>query len=161
MSIFKSVVRGIQCYAGQVIGYGYEEQINRLQLYFLKYVLRLPNVTPTYAVFLETKEEPTHLYMLKLHMNFVFKTLFVYENNRLPHVLSLKIIEKKTFWYKEWCDKSETTLVRWGEVPLDRDRWKFCITSALQNCSIKYNQKNIEKKFSTHCLVLHLLNTPQ
>lgn len=149
-SIFNSVIRSIQCYSGQIFGYNYEEEINKLQLYFLKYVLRLPDHTPNYAVFLETKQEPTHIYMLKLHMNFIFKTLFVYGNDRLPHLLSLKIIEKGIFWYKEWCDGLEAkTLIRWREVPLNRNRWKMLIQASHENSKTSFHNICLQRKMSS------------
>lgn len=167
IEIYKSAVRGMLCYAGQVFGYTYQELINKLQLYFLKFVLKLPVFTPTYAIFLETQEEPTHLYMLKLHMNFIYKTLFVYGEHRLPHQLSLKIIERKVFWYKEWCNQQSISLVRWEMIPLNKDRWRYCIKATIENCSITHTRNcialkeaslnRIYKKLRTHDINYHQL----
>lgn len=146
IAMFKSAIRSIQCYAGQVFGYGYEENINSLQLFFLKNVLRLPSFTPTYAIFLETKEQPTNVYMLQLHMNYIFKTLFTYDQERLPHVLSHKIIEKKIFWFKEWENMAEATMVRWTNVPLNNIRWKNCIKSSIENYKVHHLNQCLEKQ---------------
>lgn len=118
ISIFQSVIRSIQCYACQVFGYDNAKLVDKLQLYFLKNILKIPEFSPAYGVFLETKQEPTHLYTLRLHMNYIYKTIFLFNEQRLPHKLSLKIIEKKLFWYKEWCNMESYGLVSWNNVPL-------------------------------------------
>lgn len=146
LSIFKSVVRGVQSYSGEVFGYGYKDEIDKLQLYFLKHILRLPQNTPTYAIFLETREEPSHLYCRRLHMKYIFKTLFKYDENRLPHQLSRKVIARRIFWFKEWCNSESSTLVRWNDVPMMEERWKYCIQAALQNVNINEMQRSMERK---------------
>lgn len=145
-SVFKSAVRSIQCYAAQVFGYGYEEDINKLQSFFLKHILHLPSFTPTYALFLESKEEPSHLYALRVHMKYISRTLFIYESHRLPHILSAKILTKKIFWVKEWRKLEELTMVRWDGIPLDNVRWKNCILAAIENCKVNHFNKCLQKK---------------
>lgn len=146
IAIFRSAIRGIQCYAGQVFGYGYDEIINKMQIFYLKHILRLPSFTPTYAVFLDTKETPTSCYTLKLHMEYIYKTIFIYEQYRLPNILSRKIIQKNIFWFKEWINMQNKTMVRWENVPLTKDRWKFCIKSAMENYQVNWNLQMLTKK---------------
>jgi hypothetical protein len=145
-SVFKSAVRSIQCYAAQVFGYGYDENINKLQLFFLKLILHLPSFTPTYALFLESKEEPSNLYALRLHMKYIYKTLFTYEPQRLPHILSTKILTKRIFWVKEWRKLEEFTMVRWDGIPLDNVRWKNCILAAIENYKVIHFNKCLQKQ---------------
>ena len=96
--MFDAVSRSIQCYAGQIWGYCMFETVDKLQMYFIKKILRLPDCTPTYGLILETGINNTHFYALQLHMNFVRKTLFEYSEDRLPKKLSVKIIQKGIFW---------------------------------------------------------------
>lgn len=146
ISMFKAAVRAIQVYASQVFGYEHGDLINKLQLFFLKYVLRLPEFTPTYAVYLETKEDPSSLFALQLHMNYIHKTLFTYDHNRLPHILSHKIVQKKLFWFKSWTEMENNIMVRWQDVPLNPERWKYCIKASLENYRVKHQQNFLLKK---------------
>lgn len=63
LELFKAAVRSIQLYACQIFGYEYEEEINKLQLFFIKFILRMPQFTPTYAIFLEPMKSH-QVYML-------------------------------------------------------------------------------------------------
>lgn len=148
-SIFKAVMRGIQCYSSQVFGYKYEDQINKLQVHFIKLILRLPEKTPTYALFLETDETPSSMYTLKLHMEYIKKTLFVYEDFRLPHILSLKILQKRIYWFDDWCKMSNVTLVRWQDLPFIEERWSYCIKSAIENYRVSFYNQCVQKKMSS------------
>jgi hypothetical protein len=149
MSIFRAAVRAIQTYASEVFGFEHTDQINKLQLFFIKYILRLPEFTPSYALYLETKEDPSSMSALKLHMNYVFKTLFIYDSNRLPHNLSLKIIRKNIYWFKHWKSMENILSVRWGDVPLSVQRWRYCINASLENYKFYHQQDCIIKKLSS------------
>ncbi|XP_075157635.1 uncharacterized protein LOC142230902 [Haematobia irritans] len=96
--IFKSVCRSTQAYAAQVWGYAWFEEVDKLQRYFLKRILKQPNFIPNYILSLETDIVDNHFYTLKLHSNYIFDTIFKYENTRLPHILSLKVWSKRVFW---------------------------------------------------------------
>lgn len=51
--LFQAVCRAIQTYGAQVWGFSYFNDVDKLQLYFVKKTLRLPNFTPTYILRLE------------------------------------------------------------------------------------------------------------
>jgi len=71
--------------------------VDLLQRYFLKRILKLPEQTPNYVLALEMGLQEGHIYTLSLHLQYVFRTMFEYEENRLPHIMSLKIIVKNVF----------------------------------------------------------------
>jgi hypothetical protein len=146
IAIFTSAIRSIQCYASQVFGYGYHDIINKMQIFFLKYILRIPSFAPTYAIYIETKEIPSSVYSLRLHMKYIFKTLFAYEETRLPHILSKQILSKKIYWFKEWRNMEELTMVRWDMVPLNEERWKNCIASATENYRVYHYNMCLSKQ---------------
>jgi hypothetical protein len=149
IAIFKAVSRSIQCYGSQVFGYGYGDQINQLQVFFLKLALRLPQFTPTYAVYLESQETPSSTYCLRLHMEYIHKTLFQYGADRLPHILSKKVVEKQVFWFEHWCNMESLTYVQWRSVSLNKQRWNFCIKAAVQNYSVSDFNKRVSQKNSS------------
>lgn len=95
--LFQAVCRAKQCYGAQVWGYGFFEVVNKLQRYFLKRVLRLPPHTPNYALALETGTEDGHIYSLQLHLQYLTKIRFQYEDDRLPKQLMNKLFGKELF----------------------------------------------------------------
>jgi hypothetical protein len=99
--LFQAVGRAIQTYGAQVWGFTNFEEVDKLQSYFFKRILRLPTTTPNYAIDIETQIEKSHFFTLELHLKYIRKTLFEYNNNRLPHQLSLIILREKLFWAKE------------------------------------------------------------
>lgn len=149
LELFNAVIRAIQVYAGQVFGFAYCDDIDRLQRYFLKSILHLPDFMPTYALYLETNVIPTSVYTMKLHMNYIFKTLFVYGEERLPNFLSKRILEKKIFWFRGWCDREGELMVRWSDVPLEKTRWANCIKSSIENLKTNLRNKKLNQQNET------------
>lgn len=98
-SLFQSVCRAIQSYGAQVWGFTHFEEVDKLQRFFLKKVLKLPSFTPTYVLLLETDIQSNHIYTLDLHLRYIIKTLFLYSNSRLPNRLTRIILEKQLFWF--------------------------------------------------------------
>lgn len=99
--LFQSVCRSVQTYAAQIWGFDHFEETDKFQRYFLKRILKVPDCTPNYALALETNAEDSHFYSLNLHMEYIFKTLFKYNSDRLPHKLSMLILSKNIFWAKK------------------------------------------------------------
>lgn len=71
--LFLAVCRAIQTFSAQVWGFGLFEEVDKLQRYFLKRILKLPANTPNYALSLETGAEDGHFYTLDLHLRYVKK----------------------------------------------------------------------------------------
>ena len=96
--LFQAVCRSIQSYGAQIWGFTLFAEVDKLQRYFIKRILKLPDFTPNYAISLETNAEDNHFYTLNLHLNYIFHTIFKYEESRLPHKLSLLVLNKNIFW---------------------------------------------------------------
>lgn len=92
--MYQAVCRSIQGYAAQVWGYSMFELVDKLQLYFLKRIFKLPCNTPSYAVMLETGLENSYLYTLELHLRYIHKALFIFNENRLPNQLARKLLQE-------------------------------------------------------------------
>ena len=99
--LFLAVCRAIQTYGAQVWGFGIFEEVDKLQRYFIKRILKLPASTPNYALSFETGAEDGHFYTLDLHLRYVKKTLFDFNESRLPHRLSKILLQRNQFWVKE------------------------------------------------------------
>lgn len=98
--LFEAVSRSIHTYGAQVWGSGHFEEVDKLQRFFLKRILKLPDFAPNYALYLETGLQRSHLYTLNLNLKYLYRTLFTFDSSRLPHKLSVKILEKDIFWSK-------------------------------------------------------------
>lgn len=152
-NLFKAVARAIYCYGAQVWGYTNFHEADKLQRYFVKRIFGLPAFTPNYIINLETGLVDMHIFTLKLHMGYIFDTLFRYKVNRLPHILSKKIINRKIFWYEDWCNKFQNEQVNWENYVLNMDWWKNNEIKTLEwerNKQIQENKQ--EAKFSTYGL---------
>lgn len=122
--VFVAVCIAILSYAAQVWGFTGFEEIDKFQRYFLKRILNLPDNTPNYLLNFELNLVNCHYFTLKLHMDYIFRTLFILEEHRLPKFLSLQILKENIFWAKEWNDLGNRFEVEWNINNLDRDVWK-------------------------------------
>lgn len=121
--MFLAVSRSIQSYGAQVWGNSWFEEIDKLQRYFTKRILRLPENTPNYVLALETAQEETHFYTYGLHLKYISKTIFDYGNHRLPYKLSQKIVAKDICWYKELKIKLDDHHVSTHNLILSKETW--------------------------------------
>ena len=121
--LFQSVSRSIQTYGSQIWGFDYFELVDKLQRYFLKRMLKLPSNTPNYALALETKAEENHFFSLTLHMDYIYKTIFKYSPERLPHKLSMLILSKDIFWAKRMNELGEEFNIHFSSSDLCENDW--------------------------------------
>lgn len=126
--LFLAVCRAVQSYAAQVWGYSLFEEVDKLQLFFIKRILKLPDNSPTYGIMLETGMENGHLYTLKLHIGYIMKTLFEYDSNRLPHKLSCKVLVKNVFWAKTLNELGNQYGISWNLANLNKETWNELFT---------------------------------
>ncbi|XP_075157969.1 uncharacterized protein LOC142231236 [Haematobia irritans] len=98
--IYLAVCRSIQAYSAQVWGYTHFEEVDKLQRFFIKRVLKLPENTPNYVIDLETNIEDAHMYTLQLHLQYIYRTLFEYKADRLPNFFSKILLQKNLSWAK-------------------------------------------------------------
>lgn len=126
-NMFDSVSRAMLIHGAPAYGYKYFEDVDKLKIYFLKRIMKLPAFTPTYILQLESGLDSTHLHTLELHMKYVLKTIFMYSSNRLPHILSLAIQDKNTYWVPYWTSLSPD--LDWSIM--DIDVWKANIQKTI------------------------------
>lgn len=100
---FNAAVRASYIQGAEVWGFKYFKEVNKFQRYGLKRILNLPTFTPNYMLALETGLKDLSTYSLRLHMNYIIKTLFKYNESRLPNFLSNVLLRKRIFWVEDWC----------------------------------------------------------
>ena len=144
-NLFQSVCRAIQSYGAQVWGYSLFEEVDKLQRFFLKKILKLPSFTPTYALMLETGIENNYIYTLDLHLRYIIKTLFDYNDNRLPSKLTKLTIEKKSYWYKH-IEKlaNDVSTIHISEC-FSRENWERLRIDILTGLKRKERENNIQQ----------------
>jgi len=121
--IFLAVCRAIQSYAAQVWGFGFFDDIDKLQRFFLRRILGLPEFTPNYALAMETGVDDSHLYTLDLHLRYITKTLFTYQSDRLPHKLSKELLAKNIFWVRSVRSLMQVSQEQWEAVTTSQSEW--------------------------------------
>lgn len=141
-NLFLAACRSIQAYAAQVWGFGCFEEIDKLQRFFLKRILKLPACTPNYALEIETGIEDGHMYTLKLHLQYIVRTMFSYEENRLPHILSKIILRKQLFWAKDVKELANGLNMHWVNINTTKSQWLQLNSWLVQNL----REKNVANK---------------
>lgn len=139
--LFEAVCRSIQSYAAQIWGYTLFDEVDKLQLFFIKKILKLPSFAPTYCIMLESGMENGHLYTLNLHLRYVLKTLFEYESHRLPNKLSLKVLEKNIFWAKSLKELEECHGIENANTALEHAAWSSRFAELLSKISTNNKHK--------------------
>jgi len=148
MKLFYAVARATQSYCAQIWGYTLFEEVDSLLWYFLKRILRLPTNTPTYALALETHLDNAHLHTLSLHLTYIYKTLFVYEEQRLPRFLSQEIIRRNIFWAPEISKLAELNNTLWQNSDINAETWYQQSRALLSNMRLtifnQYTNRKLE-----------------
>lgn len=104
----------------------------------MKKILRLPSFTPTYTLMLETGSENGHLYTLELHMKYVARTLFEYKEDRLPHKLTTKLLQRQIYWVKDLNMISSQFEIAWSDHNCNKWQWAVNRNNLLQALRLKY-----------------------
>jgi len=146
--MFGAVSRAVQAYASQIWGMEYFEEVDKLQIYFFKRIYRLPVCTPTYGIMLESGMENGHLYTLKLHLNYIYKTLFVYDRDRLPRQLSKKILERKIFWAEKVNALGVEANLVWNETTTSHE-WRNNADLLVSHLKVTNKTKMWQKAISS------------
>lgn len=147
--VYLAVCRAIQSYAAQVWGFGNFEEVDILQRYFMKKILKIPNFTPNYALMLETSAEDSHLYTLGLHLNYIQRVLFQYGENRLPNQLTKILWRRELFWVQELKTKTVAMNLQWpATLPskLQWERFSLELTNTMKEMTL--NQR-IQRKLTS------------
>lgn len=157
--LFQAVCRSIQTYGAQVWGSSLFEEVNKLQRYFVKKILNLPSFTPTYALMLETNMQDAHLYTLDLHLRYIGRTLFEYEASRLPHQLSIKLIEKNLSWVTNLIRISDQFNIIWDFGTSSYAEWNLKKNQLLENLRLSTKLENIQSALGTDRFYKYLDHT--
>ncbi|XP_075150786.1 uncharacterized protein LOC142224894 [Haematobia irritans] len=143
--LYLAICNSIKSYAAQLWGYEHFEEVDKLQRYFLKRILKVPENTPDYAIDLETNVDDGHLYTLKLHFKYISKTLYSYGMNRLPNFFTKILMEKELLWVKPINE----LLSHYGEQSIDTSTPKhtFCIsvTNLMEKIQNSNKKSTIER----------------
>lgn len=139
--MFQAVCRAIQSYAAQIWGYSLFEDVDKLQLFFVKKIFKLPDFTPTYVIMLESGIENGHLYSLDLHLRYIHSTLFEYKQERLPNKLALKVLQNQVFWAKSLNSLGANYNLGFNALNLNKDEW----SSKFSNLLVSLSNHNREK----------------
>lgn len=156
--LFQAVCRSVQSYGAQVWGCSLFNQVDVLQRYFIKRILRLPDFTPNYALSLETNAEDNHFYTLNLHMNYIFNTIFKYNENRLPHKLSVLILNKKCYWAKVINQLGADFNITFNNENISTQDWIRKGTLILQELKNKSYSEKIAGALSSNTRFYRFLN---
>lgn len=155
--LFQSVCRSIQSYAAQIWGCWFFDEVDALQRYFLKRILKLPDFTPNYALILETNAEVSYFYTLNLHMNYIFKTIYQYNQNRLPHKLSLITLRNNIFWAERMNELGTDFDIRF-ENDVSAEEWLSRGSLLLQQMKTNINLQMHEKALNSRSRFYKYLN---
>lgn len=147
--LFMAVCRSIQAYGAQIWGYHLFEEVDKLQRYFLKKILRLPDFTPTYALMMETGIQESHLFTFDLHLRYILKTLFTHNTNRLTNQLSRLILQKQIFWAKEINQISAKYNISWNFDSLEEVLWIHQRMELLRFMREDQQQNNSERALAS------------
>lgn len=99
--IFYTMSRSVMCYGAQIWGHVNWDDVEKLQRYFIKWLLHLPSATPSYMLQIETRTPSLHMYCLKLHFKYMLH-IFSMEEGRMPILLSRYFVRKKLSWVMSW-----------------------------------------------------------
>lgn len=155
--MFLSVCRSIQSYGAQIWGNAYFEDVDKLYRYFIKRVLKLPENTPNYVLALETGYEQGYIYTYALHLKYMAKTIFDLEHHRLPHKLSVKIMEKNISWYKDFTAQLTSFNIEHTNIKGNKSVWYGACRRLIEKITENSFNENIQRsQASQHRIYRHL-----
>lgn len=147
--LFQAACKTIQAYGAQVWGYGFFEKVDKLQRYFIKRILKLPDCTPNYAITIETGLEDNHFYTLDIHLRYIMKTMFEYSEQRLPHQLTKIILQKNLFCFKELNILGERLDLKWKADNVSQSEWNIKRTHLITQLKISVYQEKLQRALAS------------
>src|SRR5258708_5864839 len=94
---FDGVARAVALYGAQVWGCYQSIQLERVQYFFIRKLLNLPNWTPVHMLLLECGRFRLFLSTLRIHLNFVERVMFDHREFRLTRLCLAEAIESGFF----------------------------------------------------------------
>lgn len=142
--IFEATSKSILFYGG----HKESDTVERLLSYYLKRTFKLPMTTPTYMLHLETGLSPLYIQTLKLHADYICRTIGM-DEGRMPKRITKIAISKGKLWFNVWkelaiqCGKTfELNFANVEEcrgifydiiAAIDEDMMQRCIEKARQS----------------------------
>lgn len=148
-SLYSAVCRSVQSYAAQIWGSRYCDEVDKVQRFFMKMVLDLPDSTPNYALYIEADLDESHIYMLHLHIKYICRTIFQYNNNRLPKQLSYIILRKNILWAKHFNSLNQEMNIQPIGENVNRDDWNHMANAIVQYLTSKNKATNIQRAINS------------
>lgn len=113
MKLFNAVCRSIACYGCAIWGVNEYTVLERLNKWFVKRILGMPESTPDYVLYLETGIPTLYMYTLGCHYGYMRKVFFRMNVDRLPRFLAAEMMRRKIGWSQEWMRLSELYKCEW------------------------------------------------
>ncbi|XP_037930894.1 uncharacterized protein LOC119665730 [Teleopsis dalmanni] len=127
-NLFLAISRAIQSYGAQVWGCTLFEEVVKLQLYFLKKILRMPQFTPTYILI----------------------TMYIYGTERLPNQLTKKLLNLNLSWVQVLNELGNICGINWNQQTASRNLWKANNELLLTFLKADLREKYISKSQQTN-----------
>ncbi|XP_075170471.1 uncharacterized protein LOC142242833 [Haematobia irritans] len=147
--IYMAICRSIQSYGSQLWGFTHFDEVDKLALYFLKKILKLPSFTPTYALMLETGIECGHLYTLQSHLKYVTRILYDYGENRLPNLLARKVMVHGIFWKTSMDTLTRENSLEPFTLQLTKQNWVQNTQRLVQSLHTKQFNNSVAKAINS------------
>jgi hypothetical protein len=129
---FDAVSRSIMCYSAQVWGYQSYDDVEKIQRFFIKKLMKLPYNTPNYMVLLEFGRDPLYVFTLKLHFSYILKICDMHEN-RFPKIMCKKLLDKNI----GWCKVINNYIIRFG---INNDLSPLTLANFKVNMNVIYDK---------------------
>lgn len=146
--LFDAVSRAILCYGSQIWGYQSYDIVEKLQRFFIKRIVGLPQNTPNYVLQLESGRPLLHIFTLKMHFDYILKIL-QYPESRHIGFLAKEVIRRKIFWAQDWINLMDTTGVHFDMSNFDKIVWGRKMMEILEKTNSRNLQTAIEKARET------------
>ncbi|HLX54571.1 MAG TPA: reverse transcriptase family protein, partial [Aquella sp.] len=155
--LFNSIARVIVNYGAQYWGYMEFEETEKLVRFFIKQTFYLPTNTPNYAVLGETGLEPNYVCTLKLHLNYIKKTLRV-DKDRYIYKSSIITMDRNLGWAKKFRGILITLGVIKNREMLTKELFMDNFKLVMDHCSSSWkNEFTLKvKNAQKHLLYKHL-----
>ena len=149
LKIFHAASKSIMFYGAPIWGYLKFNIVEKLLRYFLKKILRLPQNTPNYMIYLETGMNSLYSDTLDLHISFI-KRVFDLPTNRLPRFLAEEVVRSNTFWFPHWKNISRNPNIDLNYFCNSLDFLRSSLVDKVR--IIEYNENKLLARNSQHDL---------
>lgn len=132
--------------------YGASATMNQLKAYNDS----LSKNTPNYFITLETSVEPSYIYTLTLHLNYIHKILYKYELRRLPNILTNILLQEELFWVKDIKAMAIELNMEWPGLSPDEEQWSSFSLDLIDRLKNQRFNIDMQSKHRTLRIYKHL-----